>query len=357
MHARTLIPLAIALAIAATAARAQDALTLLRTARVEPGRPVLLGDVARLDGPSAERLASLVLIQSPEAEPADAAGWFHLGLDRVREVLEAELGEGAGMVAITGSACDIRAVRPPQERPAVPDRNAKAPDAPDATPLVGLHTVRGALAREIARVLQASPDALRLTFDPEDGPFLDQAAAGRPIEISAIGASDPLPMAVTLYGPNGRADRHTVRVGVRVRRPVSIVSRVLPRGDPIGPGDVAAEQRWVSPTDRVVPPESAAGSVAKRRLDPGELIETHMIEPPVMVHRGDMVIVRVFCAGLIVRRESNALADGREGEVIEFAARGNPRQRYRATVVGKGQATIGAPVPTGTQLASDTDAG
>ena len=55
-----------------------------------------------------------------------------------------------------------------------------------------------------------------------------------------------------------------------------------------------------------------------------------------MIHKGDLVFVRVVTAGLVVRREANALSDGRQGETIEFAARHDATQRFRAMVAGRG---------------------
>ena len=360
MNARMLIVLAVAMAAAAIA-RGQDALALARTLRVEPGTPITLGDIAEITGPSAESLASLVLIEDPSAEPADARGWFRVELDRVATLLTDTLGEPAGMIALTGSACDIlvRRAAPPQADPAQPEQ--PKPAAPDATELVTLNTTCGAVARELARLLRAEPGALRLEFDPADDEFLNLPLAGFILEISPAGASERLPVVVTRYDANGRANRRTIRVAVEVRRPVAIAARVISRGEHIEPADITTEARWSSPTDQLVAPSSAIGAVARRKLDPGEPLQPHHVEPPVLVHRNDEVNVRVFCNGLIVARVGQALTDAREGETITFAAKDNPRQRFRATVVGPGQATAATPrtlLPiSGTAVASGPDAG
>lgn len=352
MLARMLLIVAAVLAAAAPA-RAQDTLTLLRTARVEPGRAVVLGDVARLEGPSAERLATLVLVESPEAQTVNARGWFQIGVDEVRTALEAELGEGAGIIAISGKTCDVRVIAPLGAGAAKSeDREATPAAAPDAASLVGLSTVRGGIAREIVRLLQVAPGELRLAFEADDAAFLDTEVGGRVLEVKAIGSSERMPMGVRLYEANGRAERRTIRVGVQMLRRVAVVSRVLPRGAAIGPEDLVAERRWVLPTDRVVEPDLVVGAVAKQRLDPGDLIAAHLIQPQLMIRRGDPVQVSMLCGQLIIRRKASAMADGREGEVIEFAGAANPRERFKALVVGKGQATIGFVDPTGTPVAS-----
>ncbi len=359
MHARTLITLA-AITVLAALARGQDALALARTARIDPGRPVVLADIARLTGPAAEQLGALVLIETPDTEPADGRGWFRVDLDRVRARLVEELGEGAGMVALSGSVCDVQVFTPTPAPTGAANRPEPPAATPDARELIGLATVRGALAREVSRLLQTAPQSLRLAFEAGDAAFLDMEATGRVIEISPVGASERMPLAVAVYDPSGHVTRRTVRIGIEVQRSVALAARVVPRGKALEAADLSPEVRWVSPTDRVVGFAEAVGSVARQRLDPGETLETHLVEPPVMINKGDLVFVRVVTAGLVVRREANALSDGRQGETIEFAARHDATQRFRAMVAGRGDAMVWAgraPAGSGTGLAMTSDAG
>lgn len=353
MHARTLI-LLLALAALASAACAQERLVLKRTARIEPDTPLRLGDIATLTGPKAEELAELVLLETPSAEPTGTHGWFRIEIDRVLDRLTEALGESAGMVALSGSACDVRILTPAAMRTTPTPKPTKATPTPDARNLVARETVRGAVARELVRILQTPPQSLRLGFDEEDREFLDTPttpATGRVVEVVPGGASVHMPVTIALYDPSGRMTRKTIRVKAEVHRPVAVVSRVLARGRVIEAADISAEVRWLPPSDRIVTPEAALGSVTRRRLDPGQAVDIHAIEPPVMVHKGDMVHVRVVTPGLIVRREGNALRDGCEGEVIEFAARHNPKERFRATIVGRGAAVVWIGNTPGTPLA------
>ncbi len=353
MLARMLI-LVLALA---SLAQAQTALVLGRTARIEPGTPLTLDDIARLTGPDADRLGSLVLIESPGAEPTDKHGWFRVEIDRVLARLTEELGESAGMIALSGSACDVRVLTPAPLR-TTPDAPSSAPGtAPDARPLIGLKTVRGAIARELTRILHTPPESMRLGFHDEDQDFLDISTVGRIIEVTPTGSSERMPVAIAVYDPSGRITRKTIRITVELHRSVAVIGKALPRGAVIEAQDISAEIRWLPPNARVVTPEVAVGSVTRRRLAPGETVETNAVEPPIMVHKGDMVLVRVVTTGLIVRREGNALRDGLEGEVIEFAARHNPNERFRATVVGRGAAVVWVGSNPGTPVAKTTPAG
>ncbi|HZW10083.1 MAG TPA: flagellar basal body P-ring formation chaperone FlgA [Phycisphaerales bacterium] len=349
MHARMLV--ALALAMLPLAARGQDSVALLRTARVDPGRPVVLGDIAMVRGPHCERLAGLVVAPDPAVEPADEAGWFTIGLGRVQAALGAEMGPKAGMVALSGSACSVRVVGAPATEPG-PAAPAEPPAAADSSALVALMTVRGAVARELCRILDVEPGALRLSFEDEDRAFLDGSVEGRVLEISPAGSSARMPVAVTVHEASGRMVRRTVRVDVEVLRTVAIASRSVERGRGIEAADIAAEARWLALGARAITPDEAAGAIARRRIKPGEQLDAQAIEPPVAIARGDRVWVRVVTRGLVVRREGHALEDGREGEEISFAAVEDSRQRFRAIVAGPGDAVVWTGPEGGTGLAS-----
>jgi flagella basal body P-ring formation protein FlgA len=338
MNARMLT--ALALMAAALSAQAQDSVRLLRTARLQPGRQILLRDVAAIQGPHCDRLAQLVVVADPAAEPADAGGWFTVELDRVLALLEEELGPKAGMVALSGSACSVRVIGAPESR-TEPERPAE-PAPSDVSALVGAATVRGAVARELCRILASEPAALRLAFDDSDAEFLDAAIDGRVLEISPTGASARMPIAVAVHEPSGAMLRRTVRVDVERRRTVAIASRTVERGRGIEAADIASEDRWLALGTPAISPDEAIGAVAQRRIKPGEQLVPQAVEPPVAINRGDRVWVRVVTRGLVVRREGHALQDGREGDQIEFAAVENSRERFRAVVTGRGDAAVWA---------------
>lgn len=339
----------VAAAALATAALGQSSIRLLRTARVPPGRPVLLRDVATVRGPQQDLLGEIVVSESPGAEPVGDFGWFEVPVRRVESLLEAALGPKAGMVALSGSACSVRVLRQPA--PSRPEEATESPPAPDATPLVGLPTVRGAVARELCRILDAAPAALRLRFDAEDASFLDRSIQASVLEISPAGSSARMPVTVTVHDPSGRMERRTIRVAVELRRLIAVASRAVERGNAIEPGDICAEERWLPPGAPTVSPEEAAGALARRRIAPGEPLEPQAIEPPLAIERGDRVWVRVVTRGLVVRREAHAIEDGREGDEIEFAAIDDSRQRFRAVVTGRGEAAVMSVTAPGTGLA------
>jgi hypothetical protein len=72
----------------------------------------------------------------------------------------------------------------------------------------------------------------------------------------------------------------------------------------------------------------------------------------VLVHRGDLVSVRVVRDRWVVRRQATAMEDGREGDEIEFAGASDSRDRFRALITGRGQAVVRSGPAGGTGVAN-----
>ena len=149
-----------------------------------------------------------------------------------------------------------------------------------------------------------------------------------------------MPILVAVFGPSVPIMRQTVRVEVQVRRVVSVVSREIDRGSRLEHEAIVSGVRWFGPTVSTVEPEAAFGSVARHRLLAGDVVESRDIEPPIVIHRGDLVSVRVSMQGVIVMREARALDAGRPGEEILCAAKKDPKQHFKARIVGPGEAVI-----------------
>ncbi len=332
-----------------------DRIVLKRTARIKPGQPVILGDVAVIEGPNADKLKRLVLIEKPEDEQADKAGWFALPLDRVCDVLESSLGDQAASIDCSGLRCDVRILRTVK----VSDRTVSSVAMEQqviqtADIYANQATVRGAIARELARILGVPTRDLRLVFEPRDASMLDISTVGRVVEVVPAGMSDRLPVSLAVYGPSGPILKETIRVQVELRRQVAMLSHDLQRGQTLDNASVSFVSRWVDPSDSLADPAVVVGSVARRGLRTGEIITRRDIEPPIVIHRGDIVMVRVSSHSVVVTREARALADGKKGQTILFAAKKNPKEQFKATVVAPGEALIWNGSTAGMPLAKRT---
>lgn len=281
-----------------------DTVRLRAAAIVTDASALTLADIATIEGPNAAALASIPI-------PAHAGGTVRIELALVRAALEASPDADPARLALSGSAVHVR-VEPPKSQPASTTRAPASPALP-----VG-PTVRDAVAGVVAQSLGVAPDGVRLTFDEGDASLLNTPTQGRTHTLAPTAQGDRVPLHCRVYEDDRLVASGTFRVGVRVRRQVAVAVRTIERGQPIGEGDVAGEERWLSPTTRAVSPENAIGLTARARLDAGEPVEERQVESPLAITRGDRVTVDCVSGGVVVRAVLRAKTDGRVGEVIEL---------------------------------------
>lgn len=103
-------------------------------------------------------------------------------------------------------------------------------------------------------------------------------------------------------------------------------------------------------TERMVTnPSAVVGLAARRSLRPATPLQVVDFEQPVLVQRGDKVTVTFQTAGMKLTATAQALVNGTRGEVIDVM---NPQSRriISATVVGRGQVTVGGGFQTTASL-------
>lgn len=303
-------------------ALAEGTITLRGVARVDASAPILLGDVAELDGGDAVTLAESVIAPAGQ-RPATVT------LAQVRSVLEAG-GANLGRLTLRGSACSVLApVVPPTATPA-------------ETPAPAGDTVRSVVAARIAELLAVGPADLRLTFESRDDALLGVPAQDRTVAVQPAGEGDRLPMAVRVYEGDRIVAQGQVRVTVLVRRRVLVTTAALSRGAAIRASGLLEEERWLPPSSDPADGADLDGQVLKNRLGVGQVVEMQDIEPPLVVKRGDVVAVDCLSGAFSVRTTARALSAGRLGEVIQFQSLGS-KHTFRARVSGPGLAVTLAP--------------
>lgn len=85
--------------------------------------------------------------------------------------------------------------------------------------------------------------------------------------------------------------------------------------------------------------EEVEGMVARRMLSAGKPLTDAVLELPVVVHRGDEVILTASGNGLMVRIPGEALADGQAGQQISVRNKQSNRV-VEAEVTGPGQVEV-----------------
>jgi len=85
--------------------------------------------------------------------------------------------------------------------------------------------------------------------------------------------------------------------------------------------------------------EDAIGMRVKRAIGPGATIIKEQLEPPIVIKKGDSVVVSASSGLMAVKTTATALSDGREGEQISVKNRRSQRI-IEAEVVGPGRVKI-----------------
>jgi len=336
----------------AFAARAQTSVVLGRGVRVDVDRPVTLGDVAEITGDDAERLGAIVLIPDLHAEHVSSEP-FDVDIERVRQVLDREDQINWALVSLSGSTCRIIQVDQ-AELDAL--RHIVTDPAADAAPARG-PTLRDAIRWRLAAHFGVDHDDLRLGFDVRDAKKLAALTLGRQVEVTPTGESDKMPLRYTIYDGDRIEQTGILSVRVTIRREVVVAREALGRGDIIDLTLVAVEHRWVGPSVSPASPRNAIGNEIRASVPAGAVIERSTIDEPVVVRRGDRVVIECVTGGFVVKSEAWALESGRDGEIIRFKSVGDPKGEhpFNARLHGTGRAvavlypTIGPLPQEGTQ--------
>lgn len=111
-----------------------------------------------------------------------------------------------------------------------------------------------------------------------------------------------------------------IYVSARVRqyRPIAVLTRPLPKGAPVQPGDIELRETDISTLTRgfFTRPADITGMTARRPLNNGEILTPILLEAPRAVAKGNRVLIRAQGSALDVVMMGEALRDGGIGERI-----------------------------------------
>jgi flagella basal body P-ring formation protein FlgA len=322
---RTLL-LAAALTLTA-AARAQDSIRLVGSARVEAGRAVRLDDVAILTG-AAQTLGDVAVLPAEQRGKGDTV----IDIAAVRRALDAVGADRRvnwGRMTLAGSACRVVSATPVVAPPVAAHQGNSPPES---------GAVRHLLPGRLAQILGVSAQDLRVTFDEADRDVLDLSTAGRTVDARAVGASSRMPLAVTVYEGDRIVAARTVRADVQVRRQVVLASVARKRGELIGPEDVTTETQWLGPGIRTASRDDVVGAAVKNGIAPGQIVGPQDIEAPIIVRKGEVVAVHCVVGAFVLRTTARATTAGRDGDTLKFESLTDPGRTFLARMDGRGRA-------------------
>ena len=124
--------------------------------------------------------------------------------------------------------------------------------------------------------------------------------------------------------------------------PMAVVpSRTLGRGDILRRSDLELKPIPLEklPSDSVTEIASLVGMEARASLRSGQPISQSNVGSQILIHRGDLIEIRVLGGGVSVSTNAKAVGNGAKGELIELETT-NPRKRLVARVAGIGMAEI-----------------
>ncbi|MBK1673457.1 flagella basal body P-ring formation protein FlgA [Ectothiorhodospira shaposhnikovii] len=124
-----------------------------------------------------------------------------------------------------------------------------------------------------------------------------------------VGVRCPSPSPWSLFVP----------MQVVVRGEVIVLERALPRGTMLSQSDFRLELRDLGSMHGgyLTDPAEVTNMVLRRALPAGTALSPQMVEPPRLVQRGQNVTLVAQNAGIAVRMEGQALADGAYGDRIQ----------------------------------------
>lgn len=99
---------------------------------------------------------------------------------------------------------------------------------------------------------------------------------------------------------------------------VVVATARIAAGRPVGPGDVALEKRTLASIEGATSAlDAVVGQASRRALRAGQVIDRHWLAQPVLVQRGANVAIVATNGPVRVTTTGEALATGREGDVID----------------------------------------
>jgi len=349
---RILLLLVVAVVLAFGLVARADSVRLYEQAGVE-GPRVTLGQVAKLDGAAARAHADLVVL-----ELNDQREGYTLTLDQLEQAL-GDAGVNWGRVSLRGyDTCKVtRLIEPEPVGPATDQAVAANIQTP-----IGLNTsltLRQLVEQQLTERIGNDRGDLRLSFSNRDAEKLNLPVLGRSVEIEPTSDNrlGRIPVVIRLY--EGRVIDKTLHVGAKAERVMLAVVAAAPvsRGQRFTRDDLQVRE-CVIDNDGVEPitdPSLAIGQQAATTLREGEVVTVRAVRPPVLIKRGELVDVRCFVGGLVIRTVGIASADGALDDMIKVR-NDSTGDTFYAVVTGRREVVVSIddrPVADGTTAMAD----
>ncbi len=334
----------------AVPAYGQTVITMRGTANMPEGRALTVADIALVSGDESGTVGTLVVAKKANELKGSREGeWVSVSVQELRSVLE-EGKVNLGRTTLRGSVCAVR-MSGEQGRVATKIHlraedgatHSNTKNEPTEVVFSGPATVRQSVAMAVAGHLNVDVDDVRIGFEAKDTGLLAQPVGTRRVDVqpAAGSANEVLPLRVYIYDGERVVVNEHMSVRVLVRRARVTAARTIERRGEIDESMLSRGEAWVPASALVgVTMEEAVGTVSRQRIGVGQVVTRGMIEQPVLVKKGDKVEVHCLSGTVTLKAmRARAMADGRDGEVIEFQIEGS-KKSFSARVNGRGLAVM-----------------
>lgn len=329
-----------------------DTVRVRATAAVPAGAPVLVADIADIEGESVAATGAVVVLDAAAAtKRRTREGVISIELPEVRRALASAAGVNMGRIALSGSTIVVR----------VSADGGSTPPAVLAAEYSG-ETLGGVLPGSLAKWLGIRPEDVQVDTAAVDPSVLRTPVTNRTYTVTTSSRGDVLPVQVRVFEGDKPVLTQTIRVGVKVRRDACVAARDIKRGETLGAADFRVVPAWTGSGTVLAEASTALGATARSAIKAGGIIEDRQVDHPPTVQRGDLVNVDCVSGSVLLRATMRAREDGKVGDVVWLdpiakarVARGTPRESglgvgggpVRARIAGAGRAVTVAGEGTG----------
>jgi flagellar basal body P-ring formation protein FlgA len=132
-----------------------------------------------------------------------------------------------------------------------------------------------------------------------------------------------------------------IQAKVSFYRNIAVINKNLIKGGFVSKADMDFEEELITDTSKnyITTPEQLNGLVASKNLKKGTILDLEQFSKPIMVNRGEDVLVEVDIKSLKISAMGTALENGCMGDVIKV--RNNPSKKIlTGRVISKGKVII-----------------
>lgn len=209
--------------------------------------------------------------------------------------------------------------------------SALAQAAPQSIPVQIEQAARAELDRQMASAGLTEPQFEVAVVTARAAPPCAQNVA-----IEALDTRSPQRMRFLARCNDTPGWRYEYIVRARVTAMVAIAAAPVAANEALADAQVTIERRDISNiADPISSPEEAVGQMSRRMLRPGDILRSGQLSSPVLVKRGDAVLMIARRDGIEVSTAGEALDAGARGAVVRVRNAGSG-QIVRMRVAGQG---------------------